>query len=447
MEHFIDLGGIEKQVAAIVPVVEHYLTSANFLSQVGAIVSTGLLAFGIGPRLRRLVLKIPPSTVFPGLRRVFVNVLSGIAISGLWFLLLWLTLNFAIQANFARHFLTIAVNLLGAWVVIRGFARIVSNPILSNAIFVLAWGVAALNVLGLLKPLLADLNGIGFNFGAEKITGVTILNGIISFILLLWAAMTGSRFVSDRIKTVAQLTPTLQILLAKLAQFVLIALAVVLALQVMGIPLTAFAIFGGAVGIGVGLGLQKAASNVISGMMLLMDKSIKPGDVVSVGNTFGWVTSLGGRYVGVRTRDGIEHLIPNEVFVTNGVENWSFTERAVRLKVPFGISYASDPHAAIAVAIEAAKSVERVLKQPEPICLLTSFGDSAVNLELRIWINDPESGVGNVKSQVFLKLWDGLKASGIAIPFPQHDLHFDGPIEIKVADGGTGISPKSSVGR
>jgi len=299
---------------------------------------------------------------------------------------------------------------------------------------VIAWAFAALNILGLLGPILTDLNGVGFNFGAQKITGVTILKGIISFILLLWAAMTASRFVSDRIKTVAQLTPTLQILLSKLAQFVLIALAVVLALQVMGIPLTAFAIFGGAIGIGVGLGLQKAASNVISGMMLLMDKSVKPGDVVSVGNTFGWVTSLGGRYVGVRTRDGIEHLIPNEVFISNGVENWSYTERAVRLKLPFGISYAADPHRAIAVAVEAALAIDRVLKFPEPSCLVMAFGDSSVNLELRVWINDPENGVSNVKSQVFLKLWDGLKANGIAIPFPQHDLHLDSPIEIKLVN-------------
>ncbi len=437
MEHLIDLSGIERQAAAIVPIVEHYLTSAKFLWQVGVIIAGALISFGIGPRLRKLVLKIPHSTVFPALRRVFVNVLSGIAISGLWFLLLWLTLIFAIQADLARHFLTIAVNLLGAWVVIRGCARIVSNPILSNAIFILVWGFAALNILGLREPLFAELNGIGFSFGAQKITGVTILNGILSFILLLWAAMTGSRFVSDRIKTVAQLTPTLQILLAKLAQFVLITLAVVLALQVMGIPLTAFAIFGGAIGIGVGLGLQKAVSNIIGGLMLLMDKSIKPGDVVSVGNTFGWVTSLGGRYVGVRTRDGIEHLIPNEVFVTNGVQNWSHTERAVRLKLPFGISYASDPHVAITVAIEAAKGVERVIKVPEPICLITGFGDNSVDLELRVWINDPENGVGNVKGQVYLKLWDGLKASGIAIPFPQRDVHFDGPIEVKLSDGAT----------
>jgi small-conductance mechanosensitive channel len=266
-------------------------------------------------------------------------------------------------------------------------------------------------------------------------------------VLLLWAATTAARFVSDRIKTVAQLTPTLQILLGKIVQFVFIAMAVLLALQVMGIPLTAFAIFGGAIGIGVGLGLQKAASNVISGLMLLMDKSVKPGDVVSVGDTFGWVTSLGGRYVGVRTRDGIEHLIPNEVFVSHGVENWSYTERAVRLKMPFGVSYDTDPHAAIAVAIEAAKAVERVLEDPEPTCLLTGFGDSALNLELRIWINDPENGVGNVKSEVFLKLWDGFKTSGIAIPYPQHDVHLDGPVELKFADGIRENFLKSSVDR
>ncbi|HXZ69223.1 MAG TPA: mechanosensitive ion channel domain-containing protein, partial [Alphaproteobacteria bacterium] len=411
MDHLIDFSGLEHQAMAFSAIAEHYLTSARFLWQAGAIISSGLLSLGIGPKLRRMLARIPASKTLPGTQRLLISVLSAIAVSGLWFLLLWISLNIATQAHLARHFLKIAVNLVGAWVVIRGCARIVRNPLLSNAIFVIAWGFAALNILGLLGPLLSDLDSLGFNFGSQKITGVTVLKGAVAFVLLLWAAMTAARFVSDRIKTVAQLTPTLQILLAKLIQFVFVALAVVLALQVMGIPLTAFAIFGGAIGIGIGLGLQKAASNVISGLMLLMDKSVKPGDVVSVGDTFGWVTSLGGRYVGVRTRDGIEHLIPNEVFVSHGVENWSHTERAVRLKLPFGISYASDPHAAIAVAIEAAKTIERVLKYPEPTCLLTSFGDSAINLELRVWINDPENGVGNVKSQIFLKLWDGLKAS------------------------------------
>jgi small-conductance mechanosensitive channel len=447
MDHLIDLNGLQHQAAALLQIVEHYLTSARFLWQAGAIVSSGLFSSGLGPRLRRLLARIPPSKTFPAIRNFFVAVLSAVTISGLWFLLLWITLNAATQAHLVHNFLKIAVNLLGAWVVIRGCARIVRNPLLSNAIFVIAWGFAALNILGLLGPLLADLEGVGFNFGPQKITGVTILKGIVALVLLLWAAMTAARFVSDRIKTAAQLTPTLQILLSKLTQFVFIALAVVLALQVMGIPLTAFAIFGGAIGIGVGLGLQRAASNVISGLMLLMDKSVKPGDVVSVGDTFGWVTSLGGRYVGVRTRDGIEHLIPNEVFVSHGVENWSYTERAVRLRMPFGVSYDSDPHAAIAVAVEAAQAVERVLKYPEPTCLLTGFGDSAINLELRIWINDPENGVGNVKSQVFLKLWDGLKAGGIAIPYPQHDVHLDGPVEIKFADGTRENSLKSSVDR
>ena len=444
MDHLIDLSGLQHQVTAVLAVVEHYLTSSKFLWQAGAIIASGLIAFGIGPSLRRYVGSIPQSRTFPGLRNLLVTILSAVAISGLWFLMLWIVFNIALEAHLPKRFLRIAVNLLGAWVVIRGFARVVRNPLLSNAIFVIAWIFAALNILGILKPLLSDLDGFGFNFGSQKITGVTILKGAFSFVLLLWAAMTAARFVSERIKTVAQLTPTLQILLSKLTQFVFIALAIVLALQVMGIPLTAFAIFGGAIGIGVGLGLQKAASNVISGFMLLMDKSVKPGDVVSVGETFGWVTSLGGRYVGVRTRDGIEHLIPNELFVSNGVANWSFSERAVRLKLPFGISYASEPHAAIAVAIEAAKSVKRVLQYPEPTCLVTGFGESAINLELRIWIEDPENGVGNVKSEVFLKLWDGLKACAIAIPYPQHDIHLDGPVEIKLADGSAPISIKSS---
>ncbi len=288
----------------------------------------------------------------------------------------------------------VAVNLLGAWVVIRAGTRFVRDTLLANALLLVAWGVAALNILGLLKPVLKHLNAVGFQLGAQTITGLTIFKGLIAPRTPPVAALAASRFASERIRTMGQLTPTLQILFGKIVQFCLIALAVIFALQIVGIPLTAFAIFGGAIGVGIGLGLQKAASNLVSGLMLLMDKSVQPGDVVSIGDTFGWVTSLGGRYVGVRTRDGIEHLIPNEVFVSQGVENWTLASRAVRLKLPFGISYRDDPARAIAIALDAAAGVPRVLKTPESVCLLMRFGANALELELRIWIEDPpERGV------------------------------------------------------
>src|SRR5262249_51963631 len=142
-----------------------------------------------------------------------------------------------------------------------------------------------------------------------------------------------------------------------------------------------------------------------------------------IGSTFGWVTSMGGNYVSVRTRDGIEHLVPNEFFMTNGVENWSYSDRAVRLKLPFSVSYQSDPHKVIALSVAAAAGVPRIIPQPAPICVIHGFGESSIDMELRVWLLDPQNGMGNVKGEVYLKLWDALKANGIEMPFPQRDIH------------------------
>jgi small-conductance mechanosensitive channel len=204
---------------------------------------------------------------------------------------------------------------------------------------------------------------------------------------------------------------------------VLIAFAILVAIDSVGVDLTALAVFGGAVGVGVGFGLQRVVSNLISGVILLVDKSIKPGDVIAVAGTYGWVTTLGGRYVSVVTRDGVEHLIPNELLISERVENWTHSHSRTRLKVNVGIHYRSDVHKAIALCVEAAAEIERILKDPEPKCLLIEFGDSAVNLQVRFWIADAHNGVQNVSSDLLLRLWDKFKEAGIEIPYPQRDLH------------------------
>ena len=163
-------------------------------------------------------------------------------------------------------------------------------------------------------------------------------------------------------------------------------------------------------------------SNLVSGIILLADKSIKPGDVITVGDNFGWVESMGARYTAIVTRDGREFLIPNEDFVTQRVINWSYSNDEVRLDVPFGVSYASDPHKVCALAVEAAKSVARVLVSPQPVCHLKAFGDSSLNFILRFWIRDPVDGITNVSGQVLLALWDAFKREGIEIPYPVRDV-------------------------
>lgn len=432
MELLFDTAALQERASEILVLVRTYLTSIAFLGQVAAVVAAGFVSILFGRRIQLLIARLLPKGSGAAFSARLIAILNVIAVSGLWFVLAWAALVVAQAQGWDISVLRIAVNLLGAWVLIRAASKVVRNPLISNALFVLVWGGAALNMLGILGPVLTELNKIGIPFGAQTITGLTVLKGLFALALLLWAAGALSQFLSARIRTIEQLTPTLQILFSKIVQFVLIALAIIFALQVVGIPLTAFAIFGGAVGIGVGLGLQKTASNIISGLTLLMDKSIKPGDVLSVGSTFGWVTSLGGRYVAVRTRDGIEHLIPNEVFIAHGVENWSHSDRAVRLKLPVGIDYACDPHKAIAVCIAMARKTPRVLEKPEPICIITAFGESAIELELRFWIADPHNGVGNVKGEVYLEIWDAFAAEGIKIPYRKVDIELTAPVEVSL---------------
>ena len=212
----------------------------------------------------------------------------------------------------------------------------------------------------------------------------------------------------------------------------LVVIAVFMALRSVGIDLTTFAVLTGTIGVGIGFGLQKLVSNFVSGITILLDKSIKPGDVLAVGNTYGRVHSLGARYVSVITRDGTEFLIPNEDLVTQQVVNWSYSTEQVRLKVPIGISYNSDVRRAIALCLESASMVERVLKQPAPVCPLVGFGDNSIHLELRFWIQDPMNGVTNVKSEVLLHVWDRFRANNIEFPFPQRDLHVKTPLEVTV---------------
>ena len=252
---------------------------------------------------------------------------------------------------------------------------------------------------------------------------LTVVKGVMALGILLWVTMSISNVLERRISRADSLTPSVQVLVAKLTKIVLITLAFLIAINSLGIDLTALTVFGGALGVGIGFGLQKIISNLMSGLTLLMDRSIKPNDVIAVGGTYGWIVSLGARYTAVRTRDGVEHLIPNEELIAQRVENWSHSDTAVRLKIPVGISYKSDVRLAMRLCVEAAGGSDRVLVTPEPHCLLRGFGDSSVDLEIRIWIEDPQEGRSNVISQVLLGVWDRFHEHGIEIPFPQRDLH------------------------
>jgi small-conductance mechanosensitive channel len=220
--------------------------------------------------------------------------------------------------------------------------------------------------------------------------------------------------------------------LYRLGSIFLFSACVVIVLHYLGLDLTFFALFGGALGLGLGFGLQKVFANLVSGFILLGDKSIKPGDVIQLKDTYGWINFLGSRYVSVVTRDGIEHLIPNENLITGEVINWSYSQKLVRLRVPVGVAYGSDLDKVRELMLAAAADTLRVLKDPKPACLLTGFGDNAVNLELRAWINDPRHGIGSVKSDLFWAIWQRFRDHAIEMPYPQRDVHLKFVPEITI---------------
>ncbi len=321
------------------------------------------------------------------------------------------------------------VSLLTAWIVIRLVTLVIRSPFWSQLAFYIAWPVAALDAFGALGKVMAELDAfsipIGMNADKSPITfsAFDFVRALVVFAALFAMASLVSRLLKARIEKIDELTISAKALLERILDVMAPIVALVVALQLVGFPFATLAIFGGAVGLGLGLGLQKTVANLFAGFTLIADKSIKPGDVIEIGRTFGWVTQMNGRYVTVRTRDGTEHLVPNERFIQDGVVNWSHSDRLVRLHVGFAVAYTTrDLRAVKRLAEETAAATERVVKAPQPVCNLEEFGDHAVKFDLRFWIQDPANGIGNVKSAVMLGVWDALHAAGIEIPYPQLDL-------------------------
>ncbi len=311
---------------------------------------------------------------------------------------------------------------------------------------VIIFVAAVLHVLGLLGTSVELLDSLSIQLGSVRLSAFDLVMGPLVLLTLLGAAGLLTGLADRRLKASQNLPPAVMVMVGKVIQLTAMTAAVVVTLQVVGIDLTTLTVFGGALGLGLGFGMQKVVSNLVCGVVLLMDKSVKPGDVVEIGGTYGWVNSMRMRYVSVITRDNKEYLMPNEDLITQPVVNWSFSNRLVRLKASIGISYDSDVHQAIDICITAATNNERVSNSPGPKCLLMGFGDNAIELQLRFWIEDPDRGTKNVTSEILLEIWDRFKQEGIEIPFPQRDLHLKTatPIQIDSKDQVDRISPSDS---
>lgn len=291
------------------------------------------------------------------------------------------------------------------------------------------WLFLSFAMLGWFDVIESTLEGIDLAPGAAVFSVWSLIKGIVVVTLFLVTASLVSRTVERRVMKMQGIALSTRIGISKFTYFFLLGLGVLLGVNAAGVDLTALTVLTGAMGLGLGFGLQAIAANFVSGFVLLMDKSIKPGDVISfTGMTgtstenFGWVQELRGRYVVVRDRDGVETLVPNQNLITTSVINWSFSDPRVRLKLPVRISYQDDPELALKVLLQSVNANPRVLREPPPVSRLMQFSESGIDLELRFWITDPQEGVNNVRSDVNRAIWRGFKESGITIPVAQRDV-------------------------
>ncbi|MBB4188674.1 small-conductance mechanosensitive channel [Sinorhizobium terangae] len=389
----------------------------------------GFLAKRIEPALESRARTIKGN---PDLLRVIIAFMRRLR----WlFLIVWLWIADVVLSRFGwpsyRWMVATALTLVAAWFVIAVLTRIIRNQMLARVVAVAGWLYFALYALGLDETILAALDGIAVNLGAARLSMLLVLKAIVLSAALIWLAVLIGNMSSHWIQKSADLTPSLKVLISKLIKISLIGLAGAIALSATGIDLTALTVFSGAVGVGIGFGLQKVVSNFISGIIILLDKSIKPGDTITLGETFGAIRDLRSRFVSVITRDGKEYLIPNEDFISQQVVNWSFSSEYVRIEVDFGTSYDSDPHEVARIAVETAKAIPRVASAyAQPVCWMTAFGSSSLDFKLRFWISDPSNGLTNVRGEVLMALWDAFKAAGISIPFPHREIIMKTPVEV-----------------
>ena len=330
-------------------------------------------------------------------------------------------LNVAIPLSSSLVIIRIAVYLLrqafptGSW--LRNSERAIAWTM---------WIGAVLHITGLLPHIRAFMDELSLPLGAHRISLLNVIEGTFSVALTIVVAMWISRLAENRVMALKQMDVSLRVVISKAVKAVFLALAVLIALPLVGIDVTVLSVFGGAVGVGLGFGLQKIAANYISGFAILLDRSIKLGDLVTIDNRQGEVTRLTARYVVVRSGDGTEAIIPNESVITSTVLNHSYSDRLSRIDLPVQVGYATDLKLALETLLTIARNAPRVVKSPEPVAIVKNFGESGIDLELMVFINDPEAGKANLRSELNLQIFDAFRAKGIEIPFPQREVRIVG---------------------
>jgi len=337
----------------------------------------------------------------------------------------------------STHLLKVAATLLLAMALVRLTIYAMRHTFAPSAwlraserwISWLAWLAVAIYVTGLWPQLSDALHDIGFKAGDNRISLLLVLQGAISVITTVLVALWLGRLAENRLMRATTLQVNLRVMFSKLVQISLLLLALLIALPAVGIDLTVLSVFGGMLGVGIGFGLQKIAANYISGFIILLDRSVSIGDLVTIGDHTGTLTKMTARYVVVRSLAGLEAIIPNESIITATVINHSLTDRKVRVGVPIQVAYSTDLDAARGIMVRAAEKIPRVLKDPAPSALIIGFADSGINLEMGVWVDDPDQGVYGLRSDLYADIWREFRKAGIEIPYPQREIRVLGSVK------------------
>lgn len=404
------------------------LSTAMAVWQIAVIVVSMLLAWSINGLLRAYVMRHAPENWkigIGGINRVLfplstlVFVFTGKLVLGHW-----------------QHtsVLRLAVTLLIAMAVIRltvyalryifapsGWVRTMESAISSTV-----WLILALYLSGLLPELLQALDEISFKIGKHPITLLLVIQALLTILITLFIALWASRMLENKLMRAEQINMNLRVVLGKLIRIMLTFIAVLVALSAVGLDITLLSVFGGALGVGLGFGLQKIASNYVSGFIILLDESVHMGDVITVDTHYGVVSDLRSRYMVLRKLDGTEVVIPNETLITSAVINHSFSDRKARVQMPVQVSYDSPLEHAMELMYNVVMHHPRVLADPAPAVLVKGFGENGIDLNLTVWIPDPEEGSASLQSSIYLEIWREFQKHSISIPFPQREIRILG---------------------
>ena len=394
--------------------------------QLGVVVAGFMAAWAMA----RLVRARLPDDLEPGALKIGAGSVHRLVLPLLALIFVWIG-AFALSKWQPVPLLKLAMPLIASFVVIRLAVYLLRHVIPPSATLkaserIIAygvWGILALYLTGILPEISGALDEINFAVGKQKISLLLIMHAVFWSVFTLFVALAMSRIIEKRLMSATSLDMSMRVFSGKIIRALAVVLAILIALPLVGIDITVLSVFGGALGVGLGLGMQKIASNYVSGLVILLDRSIRPGDLVTIGDRQGVVADIKARYTVLRGLDGTEAIIPNDSVITNTVLNHSYSDTKFAVKTPVTIAYECDVQLAMALFLAAGKSQVRVLADPEPSVWLMSLGQSGIELELTTWIRDADQGQSSLRSGILLETWRVFKERGIEVPYPRHDIH------------------------